>query len=102
MSSQIRALEKAKSSGNFSSLSQTEYEQDEEEDALEEEAQAGINIFRRINPLQIFGQQFLFSHMQNYSRKYRRWSRKLVRNCFFFIIRLKIPIPVARARWSLR
>ena len=44
MSSQIRALEKAKSSGNFSSLSQTEYEQDEEEDALEEEAQAGINI----------------------------------------------------------
>ena len=58
MSSQIRALEKAKSSGNFSSLSQTEYEQDEEEDALEEEAQAGINIFRRIYPLQIFRKKF--------------------------------------------
>ena len=42
MSSQIRALEKAKSSGNFSSLSQTEYEQDEEEDALEEETQGPV------------------------------------------------------------
>ena len=84
MSPQIRALEKAKSSGNFSSLSQTEYEQDEEEDALEEEAQGGINIFRRINPLQIFGKTFLFTQMQNNSRKYRRLSRKQVRNCFFF------------------
>lgn len=39
LENQIRALEKAKSSGNFSSLSQTEYDRDEDEDALEDEEQ---------------------------------------------------------------
>jgi len=39
LENQIRALEKAKSSGNFSSLSQTEFERDEDEDALEDEDQ---------------------------------------------------------------
>lgn len=37
LENQIRALEKAKSSGNFSSISQTEYDRDEDEDALEDE-----------------------------------------------------------------
>ena len=64
LENQIRALEKAKSSGNFSSLSQTEYEQDEEEDALEEEAQAGINILDELILCKYFAKNFILPHAE--------------------------------------
>ena len=63
---QIRALEKAKSSGNFSGMAQSEYEKDEDEDALEEE------------PVAVPGQSVLVDKGEPQRKKVKLWVENFV------------------------